>query len=268
MTQPIQQQITPYRPPVQTPPGTNQVSFQPLPQQVAHMAQSAQLGALDEVYKPSFTNSALIIAIALAVIIPDLAIFAIVKYGFDYTIYALVAIPCMAVIFALGALYNRSLKVYVFHEGLIRVKGTNAELVRWNQVEAIWLESMKMRYDGSKAYILQYDNGKRLTFAPTVAHLMQLGKTIEQGVTRHLLPLMITTFQQGNTITFGELSVDKAGIHKGNELLSWTNLKSLEITPNGLLLVCQGQQIDWSKIKETDIPNFLIFTGLVNHIIN
>ncbi len=92
---------------------------QPLPLEVQQQAGMYNMGALTALYKPRFTNPLVINALALLVIVVDIALFvAIVNTG--WIVYILVIIPILAIIYAVKGIANYNVRVYTFTDGLIR----------------------------------------------------------------------------------------------------------------------------------------------------
>ncbi len=100
---------------------------------------------------------------------------------------------CAGLWLAVNALRYYSLRVYVFTEGLVQVKGHKSTVVRWDQVKTMW-QKVNVRFISSfyigtvHAYTLQRDDGKKFTFNDGLRNVQVLGGTLIREVNSRLLP--------------------------------------------------------------------------------
>jgi len=172
-----------------------------------------------------------------------------------------------------NALRYYGLRVYVFTEGLVQVKGNKTTVVRWDQIKTIW-QKVQKRFISSfyigtvHRYTAQQANGKKITFDDGLKNIEGLGNTLTREVTSRLLPELIATYDAGDPITFGKLRISMHGISIGEEILLWNQIKGVQVTKGVLAINKDGQWLNWPSIKAAKIANFPLFLALVNHVIS
>jgi hypothetical protein len=238
---------------------------QPLPLEVQQQAGMYNMGALTALYKPRFTNPLVIIALALLVIVADIALFvAIVNTG--WIVYILAIIPILAIIYAVKGIANYNVRVYTFTSGLIRAKGKAYDVIRYDQVAQVFFISRKGRY-GSVSYTLTLvrSDGTPCKFSSVIQYLGTLGSTVQSEVVRRHMPQALDAFRKGNTLSFGPLTVSLQGIGNGRGTLPWNMVQPI-ILQRGFVIVKQiGQGSNFAKVKVTEVPNLPVFLGVVKY---
>jgi Family of unknown function (DUF6585) len=182
-----------------------------------------------------------------------------------------VILLCGGLWLAINALLYYGLRVYVFTEGLVRVKGNATDVIRWDQIKTIW-QKVNKRYLGSfhigttHVYTVQRDDGKKFKFNNGLNKVDALGNTLTQEINRRLLPKAIDTYNAGEPVTFGKLSVTIHGISNGEEIILWNQVKNIQVNKGTLAINKDGQWLNWTTIKVSGIPNFPVFMSLVDYI--
>src|SRR2546428_1854963 len=167
---------------------------------------------------------------------------------------------CAGAWLAINALRYYGLRVYVFTEGLVRVKGDKADAVRWDQVKTIWQKADK-RYISSfylgtsHAYTVQRDDGKKFTFNDGLRNVGVLGETLIREVNSRLVPEAIATYNAGEPVVFGKLSVSIHGISNGEEIVLWNQIKGIQVIKGALAVNKEGQLVNWPSIRAAKTPN-------------
>src|SRR5258706_4991831 len=236
---------------------------QPLPIEVQQQAGMYNMGALTALYKPRFTNPLVIIALAILVIIVDIALFvAIVNTG--WIVYILVIIPILAIVYAVRGIIDCNLRVYTFTNGLIRAKGKVNDVILYDQVAQVFFISRKGGY-GSVSYTLTLVRSDGATFkiSSVIQYMATLGSTVQSEVVKRHMPQALDAFKKGSMLSFGPLSVSFQGIGNGKGTLPWNMIQPI-ILQRGYVIVKQiGQGSNFAKVKVTEVPNLPVFLGLV-----
>jgi hypothetical protein len=182
-----------------------------------------------------------------------------------------IVLLCGGLWLAINALLYYGLRVYVFTEGLVRVKGNSTDVIRWDQIKTIW-QKVNKRYLGSfhigttHVYTVQRDDGKKFRFNNGLSKVDALGNTLTQEINHRLLPKAIDTYNAGEPVTFGKLSVSLHGISNGEEIILWNQVKNIQVNKGTLAINKDGQWLNWTTIKVSAIPNFPVFMSLVDYI--
>ena len=83
--------------------------------------------------------------------------------------------------------FTSMLRVYVYEEGLIRLRTTKPEVIRWNEIERVHCSTYsdtKNARGFQPSVTLVRINGKSLVFGANIADVTSLGQTVEQEYTK------------------------------------------------------------------------------------
>src|SRR5712691_1282395 len=98
------QPSSPYTSPAQMQ-GPGMATEQQMPPEVYQLAGTYQLGTLNVLYKPTFTNPLAIIGITIGVIILDIILAAVI-YNVGFIVYILFLLPIFMIVFAINRIAN------------------------------------------------------------------------------------------------------------------------------------------------------------------
>jgi hypothetical protein len=114
---------------------------------------------------------------------------------------------------------------------------------------------------------VQCNDGRKFVFKDTLADVEDLGRTIQEEVTRRALPRVLEAYNTGQTIPFGKLSISHAGITKGQETLPWDHVERVWLSQGELIVEKVGQRLRWSSFRVLEIPNLFVLLAIVNQIV-
>jgi hypothetical protein len=245
------------------------------------LASTHQLGALQAQYRAKLAalNARIVVILILIGILGGIALVGISILS-HVTLFNGIVSPESAVgliLFCAGAWlgYNAlryyGLRVYVFTEGLVQVKGNRTTVVRWDQVKMMW-QKVRKRFIGSfylgtaHKYTVQQANGKKIAFNDGLKNVDVLGGTIIREVNSRLLPDLIASYDAGEPVSFGKLRVSMHGISIGDEILLWNQIKGVQVIKGVLAINKDGQWLNFPTIKAPKIANFPLFLALVDYV--
>ncbi len=165
---------------------------------------------------------------------------------------------------------NFDVRVMVCAQGLLRTHRGQAEVVRWEQVDAFWQAVTRRYMNGvytgtTHLYTLRRSDGAVFKFNDTLNKVEALGNTIQREVTRVLLPRFIYAYNAGSTVTFGPLSINQQGISNSKEMLPWSQFKDMQVKRGVISVKKEGKWLNWSSVHVPQIPNFYVFMALVDY---
>lgn len=239
---------------------------QQVPNEIYQQAGINGLGELITVYKPKYTNPLAIIGIALAIIIADI-IALVVSFFVGFIFYILGIVPILAIIWAISALLNCNLRVYMFNNGFINGRGRTGEVVRWDQVQAIWENAKQGRSGGTFTYTVQRNDGKVLKQGSPLQNSKDMGVQMMREITRVHLPRAQTAFNAGQTLSFGRINVDRYGLNNGTEIVPWDQIGRVTTQQGIVCIEKDGRVIKWSSVKSAEVPNLVVLMTLVNYVV-
>lgn len=182
-----------------------------------------------------------------------------------------------------SSLRKRDLRVLVFPEGLSYTKQAKTEIFRWDDVASVWQDVT--RYHGAytstkRVYTVHTNDDREYTFKDSISNVESLGNTIQQECACRILPRLQEAYNAGHTISFGKLSISKAGIAKGRKTLPWDQVSGVEIDRGSVnvhikkdaytiseLILSAGKGPKWSSVAVAKMPNVVVFTAIVNQIV-
>jgi hypothetical protein len=161
-------------------------------------------------------------------------------------------------------------KVYVFTNGLIQAKGQQRDVVRWDQIEAVWQKVTRVRYyyfasRMTYKYTVRRSDGVSFTFGNPLHEIATLGMTLQQEVARLHTPRAIAAYDSGAPITFGLFTLGMQGISNGRETLPWNMVKSIQVNRGVVSVHKEGQMLHWASADVANIPNYPVFVNVANH---
>lgn len=234
----------------------------PVPPEIAQQVATYQLGTLTQVYKANLVKLILFLAAAL------LATFLVMASHSIFAILILLAATAYTIYYFVT---NFNVKAYVFSEGLIRAKGSQVDVMRWEHVDAVWERAVQYRYRGliplytTYNYTVRRNDGSQFKFSSAIKSNKQLGAAIQQEVTRHQLPKAIASYDSGNPVSFGALSVSMQGISKAGVLIPWNQVGNVDFRRGWLIVHKQGSLLAGSRTRASSVPNLQVFLQLVEH---
>ena len=255
---------------------------QPSSVKTEQLAVTYQLGTAQQEYRVQYTRSTLIGGIIALILAAFFGFFAYNMLTSPRNINDSNNAPFMigiGVAFLLAALYcllypliYRSWHVYVYSEGFAFTRGGNIDAFRWDQIDCMWQRITRRYMNGiymgtQYKYTIRGLNNKQIVLNDRITNVGSLGAIISDMVTRVKLPQVIAAFRAGQTITFGQLSINLQGVSNSNELISWDQIKEIGVNRGIVTVQKEGKWLSWSSVQVANIPNFFIFLALVNTIL-
>jgi len=162
--------------------------------------------------------------------------------------------------------------VYVFEQGMIETDTNGATDYRWDQIEWVTQAITIHRTNGIKTgttylYTVRRVDGKTTKITHFYDRIAQLGNTIADRVTDVQLPRAIDALRAGQTVTFGDLSLNMTGMASaGKGALPWTEIQKVTVNQGVVSVAKQGKWLSWSAKQARDIPNLFVFLALATRL--
>jgi hypothetical protein len=149
----------------------------------------------------------------------------------------------------------RNLRMVVCSEGLLRVWNDEAESIRWDELRELWRDRHG-RYTFARA------DGTRFVINHVFRRADELGASIEEEVTRQLLPQVEAAFQRGESVPFGEVQVNQTGLSIGTATLPWTSIEGIKEHGDNLLITERETRHTWASVALRATPNVCVLEAL------
>ncbi len=162
--------------------------------------------------------------------------------------------------------------VYLFEHGLIQAERSGAVDLRWDQID--WVTQAithvyryGIRVQSTYVYTLRRVDGYTTKITHFYRDIAELGNTIAGQVTAVRLPRAIDAIRAGQTVNFGDLSLNASGIAAaGKGALPWTEIQRVTVTNGYVSVAKQGKWLSWSSQPAKDIRNLFVFLELANRL--
>lgn len=166
---------------------------------------------------------------------------------------------------------SRSWRIYVCSDGFIFVRG-NSKIIPfpWDQIDFMWQAVTRRYVNGIYVrtiykYTVRRKDGDQVILDDRFADIEALGNKIATEMTRYQLPLAINSFNSGNTLTFGRLSVNLQGVSNGDRMLPWSQVRKIDIQQGTVKVLNENKWLSWSSARVANIPNIFVFMALVDY---
>jgi hypothetical protein len=255
---------------------TNMVPPAMLPQSVQQVAAAQRLGEFTKVYTTAVARTiigSLVFLVAAALFCAGGLLPA------ELTVTVRVVLPVCGLLFlGLGLSLGYSViqvanqQIYLFEQGMVIAKGKQVQTFSWNQVAEVWQSITRTyrngRYVGTTyLYTLRRIDGYQIKLNNLTKDIAELGPTMAQSITRELLPRALHTIRGGQTLTFASFSLNRQGIGKGREVLPWSQVQGVDVHQGRVIVKQAGKSRDSWTVRVAKIPNFLVFTLLVEEML-
>ncbi|MBJ6641840.1 hypothetical protein H4K36_35830 [Streptomyces sp. DHE7-1] len=162
-------------------------------------------------------------------------------------------------------------RLHFFEHGLAEVgKSGEVSVFRWDTMTA--LQEITERYANgiyvgtTYVYTLYRADGTTLKVTGFYDQPERWGQALQQEITRAQLPGLLAGLEQGETLTYGVLSVDLRGVATSKDSLTWPQIEKAEISQGVLVLRKAGKKLPWARMPVKKIPNLFLFLALMEQL--
>jgi hypothetical protein len=160
----------------------------------------------------------------------------------------------------------RGLRVFACRDGLARVQGPTAELVRWDEVNSVRRDLSKkggLTVRTPYRVTLVRRDGKEFEFHEALSGVERLRELAEERTLPLMLPAAVEAYRAGETVGFGDVSVSAEGVHSGKDTLAWEDFAGAEAKQGQLLVRAAGRRRAFFKLDVAKVSNPHVFLALV-----
>ena len=167
---------------------------------------------------------------------------------------------------------EQDLAIRAFHDGLTYSHKGKTEAMRWDDMTQVTMSLINnknlraMFYN----YTLQSSDGRKITFNyndQAMQNLQQLSDTIQREITARQLPQAIAAYNAGDNVTFGRLTVSKAGLSNGKEAIPWSEVEEVKLQNGAVTVRKKDKWLNWSSVTVGSTPNIYVFLHMVDQIV-
>jgi len=230
-----------------------------VPANVAGLAESARLGALQRVYLPKRRNWALLICNIVIGIVTTIAL-----VGF-YLLWVILRTPN----------FSRSQaarRVYLYEQGFIVAnKPDDPQVYRWDGIDTVFQKIVSTRTYGIETarqyqYTITRKDGRTEKLTQFFDGIADLGQHINQCVSTALLPGSVAAIDHGQGVRFGDMTLTAGGIAGRRRSVGWGEVSQVQIHNGYVRVGVAGRFFSLSTTAAADIPNLPLFLGLTERL--
>ncbi|MFF3614876.1 DUF6585 family protein [Streptomyces sp. NPDC002580] len=163
-------------------------------------------------------------------------------------------------------------RLYFFEQGLIETDRKGRPLAfRWDSTVALQ-EITESYVNGihvstGHRYTLRKQDGTARKVTNFYDEPERWGPFIQQEIAAAQMPGMLRMLEEGRQLAFGDISLDRDGVATAKRGgVTWPEIEDVRVDNGMLALRKAGKWLSWSSKPVKNIPNFLLFLALVDHL--
>lgn len=210
---------------------------------------------------------------------------------FSHIEFLFLVLPPLTGVSLLFHMYrNRGLYVLIYPNGLLRLRHGEVDSFPWHEIESVRLKVQRADtavftrdpdgaltacwlpidvptfklWDAGLA-VARFD-GAEAHFAAVLSHYDSLVTEVQKRTFEALWTETRARFRAGASLPFGELEVDRTGLHHNGKLLRWRELKELVVAQGKLSLRQNGKWLPWALVDVASVPNPHLLFALADEV--
>jgi hypothetical protein len=162
---------------------------------------------------------------------------------------------------------NRGLRVLVFREGIVRVRGNDGQALFWDEIDSVWRKKIDGHWEkiwkGALNYSVERPDGKAIDFDDSIPELEELGRILNKETFVYLWPRYLAAYDNGATLDFGQVRLSKRGLSTASGNLPWLEVQEVKFEDNQFTISKKGKWTSWFQGKVAQTRNYHICKALV-----
>lgn len=243
-----------------------------IPATIFQQAEAQNLGSFIHMYKPWMPNLASVIAMVVGTNALYGIFLLLLRVMANTVITNWFLVSFVLIVAGVFALIESDVRVYLFYEGFIRTKGTRADCVHWEQINStthhFTNKSLTLGKE-SAGLTIRGKNGSSFKFNTFLKDFRQLSEHIRGGILRKRMPEVLASYNRGNLVPFGPVTINKQGLSYTGEILFWHEFRDIEVKPTkqgGMIIIKEnGQYSPWAVLPASKVPQLLVFNELIHY---
>jgi len=236
-----------------------------------------QLGAPVAEYKAGWRFAAIIIfeLISLALGVFFLLMGLVGSNGY---VAPMVVFSAIGVLFIGGAGFflwtsfkGRGARASIYQGGFTYQRAGNTVTSRWDEVASIRQSVVRTSINlipvwTTHKYFVTLANGQAVVFDDALGNIDKLGATLQNQITKALLPRAIEAYRGGAMVPFGPVSVSQSGISVNGKTQPWNESGGVTLFSGRANFLRQGKRGAFARVPIAKVPNMFVLTGLIDFV--
>lgn len=167
---------------------------------------------------------------------------------------------------------SRGFRISLHSSGMVYRRGRREETLLWDQIKRVHTSAVSYGFSslawGAQTTLKLYTNdGRQFRLTHALTDMSSLAETIKHQVFPGLLEAYRRSYNQGDALSFGPLSLTGTGVQRQDQVLPWDKLGRVSLGRGVLLLEPNdGDRGDRIRIPAHRVPNIEICAQLIEHL--
>jgi len=171
--------------------------------------------------------------------------------------------PLLFVVIALFALVraltNWNKAIVLYERGLAFKDRRGLHAWRWEEIQTLYSSVVRKLYMGiipvgtSRSYTVVNDRNEMLHFDQGLARARDAAELIRRAAQPHMLARSIQAYHAGQVVNFGVLAVSRQGLHQGQRIHPWSQVREVKVHDGRLRILPQGVRVATAGVANLDV---------------
>jgi hypothetical protein len=160
--------------------------------------------------------------------------------------------------------HDRQVSILLAPEGVVRIRANEVQALHWEEIAEIRI-GLGLGYRLIYHYHITSRDGAGRKLSFSIPADLEFGDMIQHEYARRMSDNFIDAFANGETLTFGKVTVNRFGVFAGRHHLNWQVLQDIKIGKLRILAYYNGK---WRQLGLiSDIPNVVLFVITLKFIL-
>ena len=161
---------------------------------------------------------------------------------------------------------RRKIVISLYERGFIYREGRRLKVATWDQIRSIDRIALPRKKLPRRYYKLALKDADEITLPIVIAHIQELGTTLESEMVKKLLTGIVADYEAHKPLVFPGFCINQGGVSKSDESLSWSQIELISLADEKLTIKEKGIKKDWFAIPAAQVRNICVLEGLLGHI--
>jgi hypothetical protein len=232
---------------------------QPVPPNVAQVAAANSLGALRKIYVPKRHHR---FGIVLTLLVGVATLIAVVGF---WILWVAFRTPNLS-------RSQAARRLYLYEQGFVLAdRPDDPQAFRWDGIDTVFQKIVIRRTYGVETnriylYTITRRDGRVAKLTQFWSDIAELGPGINESVSAALAPRMLAAVERGQSVQFGDMTVNAVGIAGRRRSVTWSEVTNVRIRNGYVSVDVAGKFFALSTVAAAKLPNLPLFLALAGHL--
>jgi len=155
----------------------------------------------------------------------------------------------------------------VFEKGVAHRARGKTYFFRWREVQYVTVRATKVfSYPIQRTWVkIKLAPKITLKFSDNYKEIFSLGIHLLTLTAAEMVPLVIARLERGETVDFGALKANRAGLSRRFGEISWSEVGNAELKSGRVTIKKKGRRLPWGRPHSFQIKNLFVFLAVIEH---